>query len=89
MFLTFTDLKQNGSDHDDEESCGEDDESLHSNVAPEYKRLITIRAGKPKGRVILALLVDPNEVKRLSLSEEQLAKAAQDHGKELIRYVCA
>jgi phosphatidylinositol phospholipase C delta len=32
------------------------------------------------------LKVDPNKVRRLSLSESQLEKAAETYGKEIVRY---
>ena len=53
--------------------------------APEYKRLITIHAGKPKGGLRDAVMVDPDKVRRLSLSEQQFAKAAASHGTDVVR----
>jgi len=58
---------------------------LRQNSAPEYKHLITIRAGKPKGSLKDALKVDPGKVRRLSLSEQQLAKASVSHGTDIVR----
>ncbi|CAN1846370.1 Phosphoinositide phospholipase C 4 [Linum perenne] len=55
-------------------------------LASDYKRLIAIHAGKPKGGMRQALKVDQNKVRRLSLSEQKLEKAAENHGKELIRF---
>ncbi|XP_065868040.1 phosphoinositide phospholipase C 2-like [Euphorbia lathyris] len=54
--------------------------------APEYKLLIAIHAGKPKGGLDICLKVDPQKVRRLSLSEAQLEDAAEDHGKEIVRF---
>ncbi|KAK8940047.1 Phosphoinositide phospholipase C 4 [Platanthera guangdongensis] len=75
--------EDNNSDHDDE-----DDDPQQKSQAPalQYKHLITIRAGKPKGSLIDALKADPNNVRRLSLSEQQLTKAAATHGTDLVRF---
>ncbi|KAB2011020.1 hypothetical protein ES319_D10G285700v1 [Gossypium barbadense] len=64
---------------------------LHENKpkqkkAPEYKRLIAIHAGKPKGGLDECLEVDPEKVRRLSLSELELEKAAETHGKQIVRF---
>lgn len=53
--------------------------------APEYKRLITIHAGKPSGELKDALAVG-DKVRRLSLSEQKLEKAAEDHGTDVVRW---
>jgi phosphatidylinositol phospholipase C delta len=63
------------------------DSKSTNNVAPEYKRLIAIHAGKPKGGLTECLKVDPNKVRRLSLSEQQLEKASETYGKEIVRYL--
>lgn len=56
-------------------------------VAPEYKRLITIRAGKPKGVSLKdAINVDGKQVKRVSLSEPQLQKVARSHPTHVVRF---
>uniref|UniRef100_A0A0A9HBL9 Phosphoinositide phospholipase C n=1 Tax=Arundo donax TaxID=35708 RepID=A0A0A9HBL9_ARUDO len=59
---------------------------MQPHVAPQYKHLITIRAGKPKGSLADALKSDPDKVRRLSLSEQQLAKVAEDHGTDIVRF---
>ena len=51
----------------------------------EYKRLITIHAGKPKGNVKDHLNV-VGGVKRLSLSEQELERASIAHGSDIVRY---
>ncbi|KAG1339107.1 phosphoinositide phospholipase C 2 [Cocos nucifera] len=71
---------------EDEEENEDDDPKVHQNSPPEYKHLITIAAGKPKGRLSDSLKVDPNKVRRLSLSEQELAKAAISHGADLVRF---
>ena len=73
-------------DEEDEEDIEDGDKSQHT-LAPEYKRLIAIHAGKPKGGLDECLRVDPDKVRRLSLSEQQLEKAAVTHGKQIVRYL--
>ncbi|XP_048231396.1 phosphoinositide phospholipase C 6 isoform X2 [Ricinus communis] len=70
------------SDQDDED-CDNKSGNLAS---PEYKRLITIHAGKPKGALKDAIKVAANKVRRLSLSEQELEKAATTHGMDLVRF---
>lgn len=70
----------------DEEELSESDKS-HHNVAPEYKGLIAIHAGKSKGGIDAWLKIDPEKARRISLSEQQLEKAAITHGKEVVRYI--
>ncbi|KAL8027075.1 hypothetical protein ABFX02_14G072200 [Erythranthe guttata] len=69
----LTDLNENNEEDSDSE-------------APEYKRLIAIHAGKPKGGIMEALKVEPDKVRRLSLSEQALEKAAQSHGTHIVRF---
>jgi phosphatidylinositol phospholipase C, delta len=71
---------------DDDNDDGEE-QKVKPNIALQYKHLITIRAGKPKGSLGDALKSNPDKVRRLSLSEQQLAKAAEDHGTDLVRYM--
>lgn len=74
---------------DEEDSNDETDDARDSNTqheAPEYKRLIAIHAGKPKGGMDECLKVDPEKVRRLSLSEPQLEKTAETRGKDIVRY---
>ncbi|XP_059063723.1 phosphoinositide phospholipase C 2 isoform X3 [Cryptomeria japonica] len=73
------------------EDSDDDEETLQRNpdkdAAPEYKRLITIRAGKPKGGSLKdAIKVDEKQVRRVSLSEPQLEKAASSHSSHLVRF---
>jgi len=85
---SISDYKVNNSDKDthDEEDLYESDKSQHHNVAPEYKGLIAIHAGKSKGGIEAWFKVDPDKAKRISLSEQQLEKAAITHGKEIVRF---
>ena len=55
-------------------------------MPPQYKNLIAIQAGKPKGGMVECLKVDPDKVRRLSLSEEQLEKASEKYAKQIVRY---
>ncbi|XBH69105.1 hypothetical protein VPH35_097091 [Triticum aestivum] len=80
-----SDGKDEPDDEDDEES-EEEDPKFQPDTACEYRKLITIHAGKPKGRMRDALKVDPDKVRRLSLSETQLGKATASHGADIIRF---
>ncbi|KAJ7959652.1 Phosphoinositide phospholipase C [Quillaja saponaria] len=75
---------QSESDQEDEDKIACDQKSCQKS-APEYKRLITIHAGKPKGDLQDALNVG-NVVRRLSLSEQTLEKAAESCGTDVIRF---
>ncbi|XP_059297701.1 LOW QUALITY PROTEIN: phosphoinositide phospholipase C 4-like [Lycium ferocissimum] len=84
--LTAADQEENEKS-DSDKSCDDDDDSTHrTHVASAYKRLIAIHAGKPKGGLKEALKVDPDKVRRLSLSEQALEKAAESHGTEIVRF---
>ncbi|XP_022745764.1 phosphoinositide phospholipase C 2-like [Durio zibethinus] len=76
---------KNDLDEEDEEDL-DDGDKLQHNLAPEYKRLIAIHAGKPKGGLDECLMVEPDKVRRLSMSELQLEKAAATHGKQIVRF---
>lgn len=52
----------------------------------EYKRLIAIHAGKPKKGLRLALTAGLDKVRRLSVSEQELEKAATSYGPNVVRY---
>ncbi|RZB50359.1 Phosphoinositide phospholipase C 2 isoform C [Glycine soja] len=84
---TISDYKNIEDDDvlDDEEDIDEAEKS-RQDAADEYRRLIAIHAGKPKGGLTECLKVDPDKVRRLSLSELQLEKAAETHGKEIVRF---
>ncbi|VAH89812.1 unnamed protein product [Triticum turgidum subsp. durum] len=70
-----------------ERGVDEDDEQIVRKNAPlEYKHLITIKAGKPKGSLVDALNSDPEKVRRLSLSEQELAKVAACHGPKIVSF---
>ncbi|KAK4756730.1 hypothetical protein SAY87_006857 [Trapa incisa] len=77
-----------GSEFDSKSDEDQDsDEATSSDQKrPEYKRLITIHAGKPKGSLTDALKVAEDMVKRLSLSEYELEKVADSNGTDLVRF---
>ncbi|XP_038980895.1 phosphoinositide phospholipase C 4-like [Phoenix dactylifera] len=56
------------------------------NSAPQYRLLITIHAQKPKGRLGDSLKLDHDQVKRLSLSEQEFVKAAASHRDDVVRF---
>ncbi|CAI8597341.1 unnamed protein product [Vicia faba] len=86
---TISDYKNSGDDDEDdlnEDEDSDDTEKPRQNVSDEYRRLIAIHAGKPKGGLVEGLKVDPDKVRRLSLSESQLEKAAETYGKEIVGF---
>ncbi|XP_062085468.1 phosphoinositide phospholipase C 2-like [Humulus lupulus] len=73
----------NDDDDDDDEYYDEEE-----NVIPEYKQLIAIHAGKPKG-LLQNWLSDLNssvKIKRLSLSEQELESAIKHHGADIVKF---
>ncbi|KAK7300945.1 hypothetical protein RJT34_11798 [Clitoria ternatea] len=52
----------------------------------EYRNLISIHAGKPKGNIIEKWLMDENQVRRLSLSEQKLEDIVNTHGTHIVRF---
>ncbi|KAG5253818.1 phospholipase [Salix suchowensis] len=77
--------QEDGDVSDTDTSEDSDNESQQPGVSA-YKRLIAIHAGKPRGGLKEALKVDPNKVRRLSLSEQALEKASENHGTDVIRF---
>ncbi|KAB1201432.1 Phosphoinositide phospholipase C 4 [Morella rubra] len=82
--------EQDMSDSDSQEHNQDDeedgDDELHPPGECTYKSLIAIPAGKPKGGLKEALKVEINKVRRLSLSEHALEKAASSHGMDVVRF---
>ncbi|CAI9288105.1 unnamed protein product [Lactuca saligna] len=64
----------------------EDYDLKRSDSCPAYKSLIAIHAGKPKGGLTEALEVEKDKVRRLSLSEQGLEKAAEHHQQQIVRF---
>ena len=54
---------------------------------PEYRDMIAIRAGKPRGASLKDALVPEPHVKRVSLSEAELSKVAKRHPDAVVGYV--
>ncbi|XP_059660869.1 phosphoinositide phospholipase C 4-like [Cornus florida] len=75
------------SDHSQDDEAI-DDCHINSRPAepPAYKQLIAIHAGKPKGGLKEALKVESDKVRRLSLSEQALEKAAESHAIDVVRF---
>ncbi|KAF3329896.1 phosphoinositide phospholipase C 4-like isoform X2 [Carex littledalei] len=86
----LSDLKSESSNDKDEDESEEDEEDpkFGKDTAYQYRKLITIQAGKPKGASSTkdALQVDPTCVRRLSLSEQKLTKACTSHSADVIRF---
>ncbi|XP_071718131.1 phosphoinositide phospholipase C 2-like [Rutidosis leptorrhynchoides] len=68
----------------DEDSNNEEEDA--QGEEPEYKEVIAIHSMKHKGDVRRSLNVDPNKVRRLSLSEQELVVACIDHGEQIVRF---
>ncbi|GMP69399.1 hypothetical protein CsSME_00028681 [Camellia sinensis var. sinensis] len=73
------------TDQDDEGSDGCEQKSCQLG-ARQYKHLIAIHAGKPKNGLKEALRAGIEKIKRLSLSETALEKAAESYGTDLVRF---
>ncbi|KAM6578242.1 hypothetical protein CsatB_030079 [Cannabis sativa] len=78
----------NQNDEDDDTYDDDQDYDEEENVVPEYKQLIAIHAGKPKGELNtwLADLNSSVKIKRLSLSEQELENAIKHHGADIVRF---
>ncbi|WMV19884.1 hypothetical protein MTR67_013269 [Solanum verrucosum] len=77
--------ERSDTDQDDEDNDTSNNQSSQKG-APQYKRLIAIRAGKAKHGVKRALTDEVIKFNRLSLDEHALEKAATNHGKDLVRF---
>ncbi|XP_010520201.1 PREDICTED: phosphoinositide phospholipase C 4 [Tarenaya hassleriana] len=77
-------ITETNQDDEDKEVC--EFEMSGPLTAPEYRRLIAIHAGKPKGGLRKALKFDPNRIRRLSLSEQSLEKAVASYGTDVNRF---
>ncbi|KMT18205.1 hypothetical protein BVRB_2g023760 [Beta vulgaris subsp. vulgaris] len=75
------------SDQDDED-CDTGSESSKSGqlVSPQYKRLIAIHAGKPKNGLRESLRTGLDKLRRLSLSEQALERAASNYAPDVVRF---
>ncbi|XP_052177203.1 phosphoinositide phospholipase C 4-like [Diospyros lotus] len=75
------------NDHNlDDDDDDDFDKNSHQCEPPVYKRLIAIHAGKPKGGLKEALKIESCKVRRLSLSEQALEKAAKVCGMDVVRF---
>lgn len=72
---------KDGSDEDNKEQ----EEDMQGEI-PEYRHLIAIHAVKHKGDMVNSLHVDLNEVKRLSLGEQELVEACEEYGQDIMRF---
>nr|ABM90640.1 phospholipase C [Torenia fournieri] len=76
----------NGLENQDEDDQHENDAATLLNAAPEYKKLIGIRAEKMKGGIKAWLKVGSEKAHRVSLNEEKLEKAVVTHGTDIVRF---
>ncbi|KAJ4895934.1 Phosphoinositide phospholipase C 7 [Raphanus sativus] len=77
---------KNDSNDDDDDDDDDEGDKFKKNAPPQYKNLIAIQAGKPKGGMVECLKVDLDKVRRLSLSEEQLEKASEKYAKQIVSF---
>ncbi|KAL6200341.1 hypothetical protein ACLB2K_030123 [Fragaria x ananassa] len=70
------------SDKDGEEGDPDEDEE---NPTLQYKHLIAIDAGNPKGGLDM-LHIDPTKVRSLSLSEQELELASKSRATDILRF---
>ncbi|KAL7173160.1 hypothetical protein ACSBR2_032599 [Camellia fascicularis] len=73
------------NDQSDHNFDDHDTDDFDKNSCP-YKCLIAIHAGKPKGGLKEALKIESGKVRRLSLSEQALEKAAEAYGMDVVRF---
>ncbi|GMI92216.1 phosphatidylinositol-specific phospholipase C4 [Hibiscus trionum] len=87
--LTYDDDKSD-CDTSEQSQCDGDNEAcdrlIRPSGAPAYKSLISIPAGKPKGKLREKLKVENDKVIRLSLGELKFEKAITYHGTEVVRF---
>ncbi|KAH7437055.1 hypothetical protein KP509_05G054300 [Ceratopteris richardii] len=74
--------KDEGSDEDSDPPESRPD----THVSTDYRRLISIRAGKPKGVSLVDALKVAAQVKRVSLSEPQLKSVAESNSTEVVKF---
>ncbi|KAK1572096.1 hypothetical protein Q3G72_027576 [Acer saccharum] len=74
------------SDGDQEYEDYSDNYINSGDLASGYRRLITIHAGKPKGSLRKELRAVNDKVRRLSLNELEIERAAASYGDDLVRF---
>eukprot|EP00250_Pteridium_aquilinum_P034375 c7499_g1_i1 orf=528-2273(+) len=78
---------EEGHEEDDsDEESRPSERRQEEHVSSEYKRLITIHAGKPKGKSLVDSLKIEECVKRVSLSEAQLTKVAESDPSAVVQF---
>lgn len=72
---------------DNEDEADEDEDVNKIQItASAYKRLIAIHAEKPKDGLRKTFLAEADKVRRLSLSEQELARAAESYATDIVRF---
>lgn len=84
-FVNF--LKDTVIFHDQSNAADDDEDSdgCETLGVTQYHQLIAIYSGKPKDGLKQALDVGTGKIKRLSLSESALEKAAECHASDMVR----
>ncbi|KAL1308556.1 hypothetical protein HN51_050533 [Arachis hypogaea] len=78
-------IRYNSDDNDENEDEDKDKSEDEENNALEYRDIISIHAGKPKGGSG-NLFISHEKVRRLSLSEDQLEEIAKTRATEIVRF---
>ncbi|XP_034220238.1 phosphoinositide phospholipase C 2-like isoform X3 [Prunus dulcis] len=77
--------RESGATDNKQDNEQDDQDEDEENAIPEYKQLIAIHAGKPKGGLDI-WHIDPIKVRRLSLSEQELENATRTRGSDIVRF---
>lgn len=71
--------------NNEDQATGDNDANKFQLTASAYKHLIAIHADKPKDGLRRTLIVGVDKVRRLSLSEQELERAAELYGADIVR----
>ncbi|WOG94049.1 hypothetical protein DCAR_0313340 [Daucus carota subsp. sativus] len=73
-------------ENNEDQATGDNDANKFQLTASAYKHLIAIHADKPKDGLRRTLIVGVDKVRRLSLSEQELERAAELYGADIVRF---
>ncbi|XP_017240441.1 phosphoinositide phospholipase C 2 isoform X3 [Daucus carota subsp. sativus] len=79
-------LLEGGELNNEDQATGDNDANKFQLTASAYKHLIAIHADKPKDGLRRTLIVGVDKVRRLSLSEQELERAAELYGADIVRF---
>ncbi|KAK1355145.1 Phosphoinositide phospholipase C [Heracleum sosnowskyi] len=75
-----------GEWNEEDQANVDDDGNKFQLTASAYKHLIAIHADKPRDGLRRTLIAGVEKVRRLSLSEQELARAAESYGTDIVRF---